>query len=92
MIMHAYFNRMDLNRENVFYAGRVVTLDGKDCALVWIERRLLDEFTRSIHILMDGTFTIPPRMFYQLVTIHFIAFAHVAIDQNFRHNKQYFEF
>ena len=73
------FFRMDLNRENEFYAGRVVTADGRDCALVWIERRFLDEFARSLHVLLDGTFTIPPRMFYQLVTIHFIAYAHVTI-------------
>ncbi len=63
------------NRE--FYSGRVGD-EAHGEALIFIDRELLQGLSRSQEISMDGTFTVVPRIFTQLATVHFVAYDRVS--------------
>ena len=66
---------MDLNGENQFFFGRVV--DGGE-ALVFINVEALQALVDAIEAHMDGTFHSKPRGFYQLATLHAVAYGKVS--------------
>lgn len=63
---------MDLTGVNQFFFGHVTS--GLDEALIFVNVCTLPAFLDSRGIHMDGTFRKTPRGFYQLATVHAMAF------------------
>ena len=74
---------MDRAGTREFYSDRVVTPDGRDSALIFIERDLLLPLTEADDVNMDGTFATPPTMFAQLATFHLVKFNRVSIINDY---------
>ena len=67
---------MTASGDNCFYASAVDSEDGN--ALIFISYELMLPFLEAGTIFIDGTFRVVPSIFYQLVTIHFLAFDKVT--------------
>jgi|LakMenE01Jun11ns_1017448.scaffolds.fasta_scaffold8596583_1 hypothetical protein len=60
---------------NDFYCGRVQ--DGLDSALIFINIPLLHALVNAEIISMDATFDTVPFQFYQMASLHAMAYGHV---------------
>ena len=58
--------------ERNFFAASINNEDGS--ALIFISYPLLHAFSESNTVFLDGTFRTVPKLFYQLVTLQFLAF------------------
>jgi hypothetical protein len=68
---------MDLNGEHQFFFGRVTSGDGE--ALCFVNVGSLPALLDAVELHMDATFHAQPTGFYQLASVHAIAFGTVSI-------------
>jgi hypothetical protein len=71
--------RLNRTGSNKFFASAVNGEYG--AALIFLSYELLPAFMESKTIFIDGTFRVVPKIFYQLVSIHFLAFNKVTIAE-----------
>lgn len=71
--------RMANDGEHEFFAERVTVPNGQT-AFIFINDEALEDFVNATSVHSDATFKSPPRLFYQMGTLH--AFVHGVVSFN----------
>ena len=86
--MHNFYvilHRLIKNGTATFFKGRVTSVDGAS-AFVFASTAVLSHLRNAEQIHGDGTFATVPNMFYQMFTLHLVAFGKVCMCFSYMFN------